>query len=142
MRFIDQENADLLERKTQMDLEFSNLRIQMEEIQKVFDEFYVKVDDENCQREDFGKKLKEEIVGQNEEIEKYQLEKKKIIEEYEAKLNLKNIRYELEMDDFLRNKNGNYFGTEIKPKTITKSKYTDFKVMNEDCHSKKNLKFV
>ena len=142
MRLIDQENVDLLEKKTQMDLEFSNLRGQIEEIQKVFDEFFVQVDEENCKREDFGKKLEEEIEGQNEEIQKYQNEKKKIIEEYEAKLNLKNIRYELEMDDFLRNKNGNYFGTEIKPKTITKSKYTDVKMMNEECQSKKNLKFV
>ena len=53
---------------------------------------------------------------------------------------MKNIRYELEMDDYLRTKNQR-FGTEIKPKTITKAKFSDMKVIKEECKSKTMLKY-
>lgn len=77
---------------------------------------------------------------QNQEIEKFKLEKQRLIEEYESKINLKNIRYELEMDDYLRSKNMR-FGTEIKPKTIIKTKLSDMKIIKEECKSKTMLKY-
>lgn len=137
---LSQENEELKQKKDHYESDFEQLKNQMEEIQKIYDSYFGIIDEENEKREEDVVNLESELLLQNEEIEKFKLEKKQLIEEYDSKLNLKNIRYELEMDDYLRSKEMLY-GTEMKPKTINKNKFSDMKIINEECRSKTILKY-
>jgi len=119
-----------------LECEFQEFKEKIQIIEDLFNENFNGIENENIERIELTKSLEKEIKQQNEEIEKFTQEKTRILEEYEAKLNLKNIRYELEMDDFLRNKK--VYQTEMKPKTVTKGKFSEFRLKND---SKKKIKY-
>ena len=133
---LEQENQALIEKKKVLEAEYQEFREKTKNLEEMFNESFRNVEQENEDRQKYIEKLDEEIRFQNEEIKHFQEEKKHVLEDYEAKLNLKNIRYELELDDLLRNKKG--FGTEAKPQTVNSGK---FSAVCLKVDSKKKLKF-
>jgi len=111
-----------------LECEFQEFKEKIQIIEDLFNENFNGIENENIERIELTKSLEKEIKQQNEEIEKFTQEK--------TRLNLKNIRYELEMDDFLRNKK--VYQTEMKPKTVTKGKFSEFRLKND---SKKKIKY-
>lgn len=115
----------------------STIKQKHELISKLYSDFFEKKENEKEEKEE--KILELELLNEqkNEEINKFLEEKKKLINEYEAKLNLKNIRLELEMDDIKRNSN---LSNENKGKILSKSKYHEIFTLNENINAKKMVK--
>lgn len=115
----------------------STIKQKHELISKLYSDFFEEKENEKEEKEE--KILELELLNEqkNEEINKFLEEKKKLINEYEAKLNLKNIRLELEMDDIKRNSN---LSNENKGKILSKSKYHEIFTLNENINAKKMVK--
>lgn len=131
------ENNELKEKLKNLEEKLLNLNQKHEFISSLYSDFFEEKENENEEKEE--KILELELLNEqtNEEINKFLEEKKKLINEYESKLNLKNIRLELEMDDIKRN---SCMSNEKKGKIISKSKYHESFTLNENINAKKMVK--
>ena len=136
------ENQNLKNKKMELEENLKLLEEKNNYLQTFFNDFFLEKDKENNQRMEVILELESQNKLKNDEIQKIVEEKKKLINDYEAKLNLKNIRLELEIDDYKRNRNPDDEKKNINEKTkiLSKTKFHESFILNDSFNKSTMIK--
>lgn len=136
------ENQNLKNKKIELEENLKLLEEKNNYLQTFFNDFFLEKDKENNQRMEVILELESQNKLKNDEIQKIVEEKKKMINDYEAKLNLKNIRLELEIDDYKRNRNTEDERKNINENTkiLSKTKFHESFILNDSFNGSTMIK--